>query len=170
MQIPGPFVVFHTTTDGLLFFGKICSSQCQREVSVTITESTDFQLAMASMSDETFPAQFRIRESKTFDQVYEQGQFAANATLVVTAVKNGLEHTRLGLSLSRRVGNAVVRNRWKRWIREAFRKQLSDLPPGLDLVIRPKLGAVPDFDLVSESILPLVRRVARKLFSPGTPS
>jgi ribonuclease P protein component len=43
--------------------------------------------------------------------------------------------TRLGLSVSRKVGSAVVRNRVKRLLREAFRTSASALPPGLDLVV-----------------------------------
>ena len=65
--------------------------------------------------------------------------------LVVQGCANGLPHTRLGLSVSRRVGNAVLRNRWKRIIREAFRTQRDELPVGLDLVVRPRRGATPVF-------------------------
>jgi len=58
--------------------------------------------------------------------------------LILFAVPNGLPHSRLGLSVSKKIGNAVVRNRWKRLIREAFRTSQSVLPGGLDLVVLPQ--------------------------------
>jgi len=55
--------------------------------------------------------------------------------LSVLAMPNGLEHLRLGLTVSRRVGNAVTRNRIKRRLREAFRLGRHAWPTGLDLVV-----------------------------------
>lgn len=89
--------------------------------------------------------------------------FAADGTLVISADRSTSKMTRLGLSVSRKVGNAVVRNRWKRLIREAFRRQKLDLPTGLDLVVRPRAGAKEDFDAVSRSLSNLSKRVARTL-------
>ena len=88
-----------------------------------------------------FPRCYRIRRQAEFDRVYSQNVYAADRTLVVQGCTSGLPSARLGLSVSRRVGNAVVRNRWKRAIREAFRQQRGWLPAGLDLVVRPRRGA-----------------------------
>jgi len=55
--------------------------------------------------------------------------------LSVLSKPNGLDHLRLGLTVSRRVGNAVRRNRIKRRLREAFRLARGDWPTGLDLVV-----------------------------------
>ena len=105
----------------------------------------------------------RIRRQADFDAVYNSNRHAADDCLVVVAARNGLVGTRVGLSVSRRVGNAVVRNRWKRRIREAFRLQRRDLPPGLDLVYRPRRGASPSFHQIYESVRRLAIRVERKL-------
>ena len=113
--------------------------------------------------DETFPKQVRLLRQADFDAVYRGQAFAADEFLVVQAAPNGLGRTRLGLSIGRKVGNAVVRNRWKRVIREAFRKQRTELPGGLDLVVRPRKGSVCKFAEVSSSLQQLAHRLARKL-------
>ncbi len=81
----------------------------------------------------------------------------------MNAAANGLEVTRLGLSVSKKVGNAVIRNDWKRRIREAFRLQRTELAVGMDLVFRPKAGAKCDFAAIYKSLPELARRIARKL-------
>ena len=115
------------------------------------------------MIDQRFPKSVRIRRQSEFDRVYEGNVFAADDVLVVKATRNGLDVTRLGLSVSRKIGNAVVRNRWKRRIREAFRKQRLDLPKGLDLVMRPKKGAVGQYAVIYRSIPRLAVRLDKKL-------
>lgn len=113
--------------------------------------------------DERFPKSARLLKSSQFEQVYLSSAFAADNVLVVKAVDNGSNQTRLGLAVSRRVGNAVVRNRWKRVIREAFRKQQHELPAGLDLVVRPKKGATCDYQAVCRSLAKLGVRVDKTL-------
>lgn len=112
-------------------------------------------------NEESFPASARVRKQAEFDAVYAGNRFAADNMLVITAGKNGNGLPRLGLSVSRQVGNAVVRNRWKRLIREAFRKNRHRLPAGFDLVVRPRKGATADYARIEKSILDLTRRLAR---------
>src|SRR5438046_1464426 len=92
-----------------------------------------------------FPREYRLRSPAEFERVYARNVYAADDLLVANACENGLSHPRLGLSVSRKVGNAVVRNRWKRVLREAFRLSRENLPAGVDLVFRPRRGASPDF-------------------------
>lgn len=110
-----------------------------------------------------FKREQRVRRQREFDKVYRANIYAADETLVLLASRNDLEHARLGLSVSRKVGNAVVRNRWKRLIREAFRTQVDQMPSGLDLVVRPRKGAAPDFRTIRKSLPKLARRVARRV-------
>ena len=75
-----------------------------------------------------FRPEDRIRKQADFDRVYKARVYVADDVLVINGDANGLAHSRLGLSMSRKVGNAVTRNRWKRLIREAFRLSREQLP------------------------------------------
>ena len=119
-------------------------------------------------STKTFPKTVRLRTSPEFDRVYRSKHYAADRTLVMCGARNGTEATRLGLSVSRKVGNAVVRNRWKRRIREAFRTQRVGLPEGLDLVVRPKKGATCDAAAITLSVLKLAQRLDRSIPVSGS--
>ena len=90
------------------------------------------------MNEQRFGKQLRLRKQKDFDRVYRGKIYAADEVLVMNGCQNRLDCSRLGLSVSRKVGNAVIRNRWKRLIREAFRTQRGELPTGFDFVVRPK--------------------------------
>ncbi len=115
------------------------------------------------MTDHSFPKSARLIEQQEFDRVHGENVFAADDTLVVKGLGNKLDRTRLGLSVGKKVGNAVCRNRWKRLIREAFRLQKSQLPSGLDLVIRPRKGALCEFEAIYHSLGKLTRQIKRRL-------
>lgn len=109
----------------------------------------------------------RLRNQNDFDRVHQSDYFAVDQTLVVKAVFNGTDTTRLGLSVNRRVGGAVVRNKWKRMIREVFRLHRSQLPNGLDLVVRPRRGASCDYQRIAKSLPRLVDRLNREVGQGG---
>ncbi len=115
------------------------------------------------MADLRFPPECRIRRSADFQRTYKLRRSAADPLIVVFGFPNELPHTRLGISASRRLGGAVVRNRWKRLLREAFRLSCLRLPPGVDLVVIPRPGATPSLAALLESLPRLAGRVARKL-------
>ena len=82
------------------------------------------------------PARTRLSRSAEFDRVYRHGRSTANRHLVLYAFPNPTgEATRLGLSVSRRVGGAVERNRIKRLLREAYARAEGDMRPGHDVVV-----------------------------------
>lgn len=122
---------------------------------------------MPTESDERFPKSVRLVSKLDFDRVFHDGVVASDSVLVIHAVRGKEPWTRIGLSVSKRVGNSPMRNRWKRLIRESFRRQKSQLPLNIDMVVRPKRGAIPDYRLIFESLLKLGLQLERKLKAKG---
>ncbi len=77
----------------------------------------------------------RLTKALEFRAVFGTRCVRQRGGLAIHARINGTQRTRLGLSVGRRVGNAVVRNRVKRLVREAFRLSQRDLPRGLDIIV-----------------------------------
>lgn len=83
----------------------------------------------------TFSRAMRLAHAREFAAVYNARCRKALGPLVVHGRPNDLPHPRLGLSVGRKVGTAVARNRIKRLLREAFRAMQHDFPRGYDLVV-----------------------------------
>jgi ribonuclease P protein component len=113
--------------------------------------------------DFRFLRPYRLRTTAEFQRVYNRRSSASDDSLLVYACENELEHPRLGLSVSRKVGNAVVRNRWKRLLREAFRLSRTQLPVGVDLVIIPRSSGEPHLDNLRMSLIRLAERAQKRL-------
>lgn len=90
--------------------------------------------------DHTFPKTCRLTKSKDYKQLHEVGRVYHTSHFVML-VKSGHEVSRLGLTVSRKVGNAVCRNRLKRWIRELFRHHYMQFSQATDVVVIAKRQA-----------------------------
>src|SRR5918993_5272058 len=83
----------------------------------------------------SFPRSLHLRSPAEFAAVYDAKVRESRGPLLVYALPNDLGHPRIGLSVSRKVGTAVRRNRIRRLLREAFRLMQHDFPRGYDLVL-----------------------------------
>ena len=109
-----------------------------------------------------FGKSHRLLKGADFDAVFAERLNAGDRVLLVYAKPNDLGRPRLGLVVSRKVGKAVRRNRWKRTLREAFRLSQHELP-SLDFVVLPKSPEEPTFAAVESSFKRLVDRVHKKI-------
>lgn len=89
----------------------------------------------------SFPRQERLRRRREFLKVYERGIKIPGSFCFFFVLKNGLEYSRLGLTVSRRVAKPVVRNRIKRRLREVFRTRKERISPSADIVINARRSA-----------------------------
>jgi ribonuclease P protein component len=92
-------------------------------------------------SDQRLRPVQRVRDTKDFQRVYAGRQKVNTSNVIVCYSPNGLPHSRLGVSVGVKHGNAVQRNRIKRVFRAAFRQGRAHLPSGFDYVLIPQSGA-----------------------------
>ena len=82
-----------------------------------------------------------LKKNKDFQNVYRNGKSYADKYLVMYVLENGLESNRIGISVSKKVGNSVVRHRITRLIRESYRLQESKFQNGFDIVVIARASA-----------------------------
>ncbi len=102
----------------------------------------------------------RLRDRKDFRKIYRRGKSKANDTLVLYFLPNKLGVTRVGFSVSKKIGNAVGRNFVKRRLREVCRDNISRIKPGYDIIFiaRQKIKGI-SYELIEVKVLKLIERV-----------
>ena len=90
------------------------------------------------MTSQAFPKTSRLLRRSEFRRVYDEGQRRSASLCTVFFRPNGLPHSRLGITTPARVGNAVLRNRLRRRIREVYRTNQEKLAGGWDIVVNPR--------------------------------
>ena len=82
-----------------------------------------------------------LKKNKDFQYVYSNGKSRANRYLVMYQLKNSIGKNRIGISVSKKVGNSVVRHRLTRLIRESYRLHEEMFNSGLDIVVVARVTA-----------------------------
>ncbi len=105
----------------------------------------------------------RLSDSPDFERVYRQGAAYRGELFSVHAFPNEFGTPRLGLSVSRRVGNAVKRNTVRRKLREIFYSMLPEIPEDLDLVVSARPAAAEaTFRELSEEFLRALHKLGER--------
>jgi ribonuclease P protein component len=97
------------------------------------------------LRSEALPKERRLAKRREFVRVYETGRKHFSRYTVLFFAANGLPHSRIGITATKKIGKANVRNRMKRWTREVYRRQREPLgldASGLDIVVNVKPNAV----------------------------
>ncbi len=111
------------------------------------------------------PPAHRVRKRRDFERAYAEGDKVVTPEFALFARVNGMDHSRLGITTTRKLGNAVTRNRARRLVREAYRTHREQLPVGLDLVF---VVRAPLLQRVPAELGPILVRATGKLPKEGS--
>lgn len=101
-----------------------------------------------------------LKESHLFRRLYHKGRSAANGYLVLYCRRNGSQGNRIGITVSRKLGHAVVRNRVRRRLREIYRLHEANFLPGWDVVVVARSRAVTaSYQSLERAYLSLARKL-----------
>ena len=118
--------------------------------------------------DLSFPGSRRLRRAADFERVYARKLRASDDVLLIFADDNLDGSTRIGLSVSKKHGNAVRRQRLKRLLREAYRLEQHRIPEGLDLILIPRIDSGAGLPEYRQSLLRLTQRLHSRLAQQRT--
>lgn len=104
-----------------------------------------------------------LKKNQEFRKVYQQGKSAANRNLVLYYRKNQENASRIGITVSKKVGKSVVRNLVKRRIRESLREWQALIPEGYDLVWIARISCrEAQYQTVNKAVKHLLRKTFKK--------
>jgi ribonuclease P protein component len=116
----------------------------------------------------SFPHRLRLRNRTTFKQVYEQGRFLSNQLIAVHFFPHPDRSQRVGFTAGKRLGNAVVRNRCKRRLKECYRLFQAEAPTGIDMIVVARKSLVnAEWESVVAAFRDLLRRTRTVLAKNG---
>jgi ribonuclease P protein component len=115
------------------------------------------------MTDQRFRKKNRLRKPADYERVFQRKCSARGEFIAIHACENHLGRIRLGRIVSKKWGNAVLRNRLRRWLREAVRQAKPALPTGTDFVIVPRKLQGVSLRLLAQELPCLAKKVVELL-------
>jgi len=116
-------------------------------------------MGVIAMGERNLRRHERLRKREDFQRVMHEGRFIRHPLLTLAVRPNGLMFSRIGLSVGKRIGNAVNRNQVKRRIREAFRLHKREIVASHDVVFFARSGlAESDYRRTERAVEQLLRR------------
>ena len=99
-----------------------------------------------------------LKNNEDFRKIYSTGKSYANKYLIMYMKRNEFSYNRIGISVSKKVGNSVVRHRITRLIRESYRLSEDSISSGLDIIVVARVGAkVKDYRDIESALLHLIK-------------
>ena len=99
-----------------------------------------------------------LKKNQDFQRVYRAADSKANRYLVLYRLENGLFKNRIGISVSKKVGNSVVRHRIKRLVKESYRLHETEFEGGSDIVVVARRSADgASYQMIEKALLSLMR-------------
>jgi ribonuclease P protein component len=99
-----------------------------------------------------------IKKNEDFIKIYQNGKSKANRYLVMYIIKVEDDSSRIGISVSKKVGNSVVRHRVKRLIKESFRLHVDQIKTGYDIIVIARQSAKgKDYKEIESALLHLIK-------------
>ncbi|HJQ41008.1 MAG TPA: ribonuclease P protein component [Thermoanaerobaculia bacterium] len=128
---------------------------------------------MEARGSEALPKTKRLAKRREFLRVYEKGQKLVSRYVVLFFAANGLTQSRIGITATKKLGKANIRNRLKRWTREVYRRQREPLgidAHALDVVVNVKPNAADaTFADYSRDLVRALQRLGREAGSASRP-
>ena len=142
-----------------------CRVVVARAASASLSKQALAVFPVEADRSEALPKSKRLAKRREFLHVYETGRKLFSRYTVVFFAPSGLPHSRIGITATKKLGKANVRNRLKRWTRETYRRQREPLgldARSLDIVVNVKPNAAAaSFDEYSRDLARVLDRVAR---------
>jgi ribonuclease P protein component len=119
-------------------------------------------LPVNSLNSTTFPKAIRLRQRADYVRLTQTGLKVSSKFFILLIAKDVVAEPRVGLTVSRKVGCAVVRNRVKRYLREFLRRNRDSWPNSDFVVIARSTAAKVSFDAIMQDLISTLQRVIRR--------
>lgn len=102
---------------------------------------------------------YKLKKNYEFKKVYNEGRYYVEKYVVMYIIMNNSASNRVGFSVSKKVGNSVVRNRVKRLMKEVYRQFSDNTKLGFDMVFTARVGSgTADYKLIEKNMISILNK------------